>query len=131
METKVKRPENLEQFELIAIMGLRDTPKNPEDLADDSYNKSILAVNSVEEKIQVYVNAKNQKGLNDFKKAYPNAEIRADATLDEPEKWELLGFTRYMASEDETPLDVFYKAHHSELKDAVDRNKVKERRKNK
>lgn len=126
MDTKVKKPNNLERYELIAIMGLRESPKTPENLEDMTFYKSLLAVNESEEKVQVYVNSKTRKGLNDFKRAYPNAEIQQDATLKEPEKWALLGFTRYMAKEDETPLEVFYKAQHSEVKNTMVRDIIKE-----
>ena len=111
---RIDKPKNLEEYDLIAIIGVSDIPATTRGLTDIPYNKSDLAVNTVTQKIQVYVNSATEAGIQEFINDYPNAELRKDDTLSDHTDWRLLAFP-HNAIITESPLDSYYKEKHTEL----------------
>jgi len=110
----IKKPSNLDEHDLIAVLDIYDTPLYIADPLNMTYTKTEIAVNESDGKVQVYVNSNTEEGIEDFKKAYPNAEIRYDDILPDPDRWRVLVFPS-KTSDEHTALDTFYKAKHDEL----------------
>ncbi len=77
----IDKPQHLHKYDLIAIMGIYDKPKEIENSTKQSYIKSEIAFNEITGKVQVYVTAEKESGLNKFKKDYPNAEIKKNSRI--------------------------------------------------
>lgn len=125
----INKPTDIETYDLIAVMGLRESPVKPQNPMNMSYSKSTLAVNIFDSLIQVYISSNTKKGINDFKSDYPNAEIQENPMLDE-EKWRLLAFPME-ASENSNTLDVYFKGRHKNLNEKIEQKKIKEEAKRK
>ena len=119
----IDKPDKLGKHDLIAVMGFRDTPIKPQDPMKMSYTKSTIAVNPFDDTLLVYVVADTKKGLDEFKKNFPNAEIQKEEPIDK-EKWRLTAFPVENA-EVHTPLEVYFRGIHKDTAHELERNKIK------
>lgn len=125
----INKPAQLGQFQLLVVRGLNDVPVTPLNAINMTYSSSILASNSFDNKVLVYVTALNIQGINDYKAAFPNAEIIGDAIFDGGDKWKVLAFPSENAGE--RILDIYYKARISEIKEDMIKAKLKKEDKTK
>lgn len=110
MNTEIIKPSNLAKHGLIAIYNTGEKSLTPRDFMHMPYIINELAVNRVSNKIQVYVLSDTVKGLNEFKKDYPNAELQKDASLEVPQDWEILAFPTEPIDDTGTALDYYFHA---------------------
>lgn len=110
----IDKPAILEKYDLIVIMSLSEEPKFPLDIMRMPYSKSDLAINVIENKVQVYVNSSTKAGIKEFLKAYPNAEIQESAVLEDTTNWRLLAFPAN-SNDNESALDSYFKGRHDEF----------------
>jgi len=109
------KPNNLKDKDFVAIVGIYDTPKTVYEIGKQPYHKSELAFNENTGKVQVYIAADKISGLNQFKQDYPDAEIRENATLENPEDWRVIAFSSQLMPDESTPLDNYFQARGREL----------------
>lgn len=110
-ELAVNKPVNLAKHGLIAIYDKGLTSKNLRDFMNMPYSINELAVNRVQEKVQVYILSDTKQGLKDFEEDYPSAELQKDAVLGNPQDWEILAFPNEPIDENSTPLDFYFHAY--------------------
>ena len=126
----IDKPNNLGKYELIAIMGMGEPPAKSQSAMNMTYTKSTLSVNRFDDTIQVYVVANTKKGIDDFKKDYPNAVIAENSVLEDDERWRLSAFPA--ESDGVTPsLDVYFKGRHKERSEEIEKTEFKKEAKRK
>lgn len=120
------KPSHIPDKELIAILGESKASKKLRMPHEMPYQKSELAINVRTGEVQVYVTAENNGGLQEFKKDYPDAVIREDATLDNPDDWRVLAFPMETMPDESTPLDNYYQVKGRELVRLLDEKNKKQ-----
>ena len=125
----ISKPQNIDKYDLVVIMGLRDAPVTPQDPMNMVYTKSTLAVNRYNDTLLVYVNSATKAGIKQFKKDYPTAIIQDISELDVG-KWTLSAFPMDY-SDDATPLDTYFKGRHRDLSYKLEKEAIKNRGKKK
>lgn len=114
----LKKPSHLPSRSLVAVIGIYDTPQTTRNVMTGiPYIKSELAVNERTGKVQVYVMADNNGGLQAFQQDYPNAEIKSDATIEDSDDWRVIAFPTEAMPDESTPLDNFYQGTVKENKE--------------
>jgi len=109
--------------EISAIVKLSALRPTDPMASNPPYITHVLAMHRATNRVQLFIEAKNQQGINKFLQDYPNAGvIQGDGTPDNHDEWEQLAFPTQV-NNSTSPVEIFKRGH---IKLAADI--IKERR---
>ena len=102
------KPKDFDENSLVALLGFYDQPLTGNDPINPAYRMSELAVNEIKGLRQVFIHTPTQAGIDRFLEDYPNAIIKDDGVLENPEEWRILAYPNENMADESTPLDNLY-----------------------
>ncbi len=108
------KPDNIDEYDLIAILGVYDIPQIELDFINPPFSKSEIAFNESSQKVQVYVTSKTEDGIDKFIEAYPDSDIKEDSTLENPDDWKVIAYPSESMPDESTALDNYFQVRGRE-----------------